>query len=91
MKRIDLVDHRLMVDGKQPTDAAKAITFEVELQGHLFCFVVVAERLRFRRIAPTADLTLIALAFGSCKSGFDLTRSVLAIRTNNHVKGYSAI
>jgi hypothetical protein len=91
MKGVDPVDHRLMVNRQESPESAKALAFKVKFGSQLFGLVVITERLWLRRIAPVAQLALITLAAGACKFSFDLSSNVLAMGTNNHVKGYIII
>src|ERR1700759_66571 len=91
MKSIYPVDDRLMIDTEQAPDAAKAVAFEVELERRLFRFVIIAERLRLRRVLTATLLALKTLTSRARKPSFDLARSVSAMGTSNHVKGYNTI
>jgi hypothetical protein len=57
-----------VVDRKQPPDATKAVTFEVELERLLTSLIVIAEWERLWRVLATAGLTLKALAAGAVKA-----------------------
>src|ERR1700759_4022317 len=80
-----------MVDREQPTDATKAVAFEVEFERRLLCFLVIAERSRRGRVLATTLLALETLITSARKTGFDLARSVLAMGTSNHVERYTII
>ena len=80
-----------MVDRKQAPNAPEAITFKVELERRLFCFVIIAERSGSGRVLTATLLALKTLAAHARKAGFDLTRCVLAMGTNNHVKRYTIV
>ena len=88
---IDPVDYRLMINREQATDAAKAVAFEVELESHRFGLVVVAGRMRLRRVLAEAKLTLIALAARAIEPAFHLSLAGLAVWASLHVESYNTI
>ena len=82
----DPVGDRLMINSEQPSDAAEAITFKVELERRRFSFLIVAQGIRLRRILAAAGLTLEPLAAGAVEASFDLALCTVAVGTLRHVK-----
>lgn len=80
-----------MIDGQESPDSAKAVTFEIEFECHLFGLLIIAERMRLRRVLTATILTLIALAAGAIESAFDLTFGRLAMWASVHVKRYNIV
>ena len=91
MRGVDPVGDRLVINPEEAADAAEAVASEVELERGLPRLLVVAERVRARRVLASARLALEALAAGAVEAGFNLPLGAAAMRALVHVKAYTTI
>ncbi len=88
---VNPIDHRLMIDRKQPPDAPKAIAFQIEFERHRAGLGVIAERMWRGRVLAATELTLKALATRAVEAAFNLSFGCLAMWASLHTKCYNIV
>ena len=76
---------------EEPPDPPQAIALEVKLERSLSGLVIIAERVRTRRVLAAARPALEAPAAGAVKARLHLSLRGVAIRTLMHVMPYTVI
>lgn len=80
-----------MINSKQAANAPKAVTFQVQLERHLFSISVITKRKRFGRVSAATHLTLVTLGSGAIETGLNLSLGVLATRASHHAYAYNIV
>ena len=80
-----------MINSKQAANAPEAVTFQVQLERHLFGLVAITKRKWFWRVGAAAHLTLVTLSSGAVEASLNLSFGVLAIRASHDAYAYNIV